>query len=99
MASAMIFTDKDRNLNGEAIRTRVMIAHALCAIAESEAHACELTMALKTVRAIRGIVQELGVTIDEPQRVSASVVRELAEFSRELEQRVINIEAAIKMVQ
>jgi hypothetical protein len=78
---------------------RVMIAHALCAIAESEVHACEMTMALKTVRAVRGIVQELGVAIDGPQSVSASVILELAEFSRELEHRVINIETAIRLVE
>jgi len=45
----MSFTDKGRNLHGGAIRTRAMVAHAFCAIAESEANAGEMTMALETV--------------------------------------------------
>jgi hypothetical protein len=74
-----------------------MVAHALCSIAESEAHAGELTMVRETVRAIRGIVQEIGLAITGPQSASASVVQELAEFSLELERRVANIEAAIHL--
>lgn len=79
-----------------ALRTRVMIAYALCSVAVSEVHAGELEAAGETVRGIRGIIGEINAALDV-QTVSASTVRELAEFSRELEHTTRNIEAAIQL--
>jgi hypothetical protein len=93
----MSSADREQNLRGEAIRMRAMVAHALCALAYSEAHAGETITATDTVRAARVIIDELGVAIAEPQRVSASAARELIEFSRELDHRIRNIETAIRL--
>lgn len=86
--------NEGRKSIADAIRTRVMVSHALCAIAESETHAGETTKAQETVRAIRGIIRELGLDVEE--QLPASAVRELIDFCYELEKGIGKIEAVMK---
>jgi hypothetical protein len=93
----MSSADTEQSLRGEAIRVRVMVAHALCAIADSEAHARETRRAMETVRAVRVIIKEIEVAVTEPHLISASATRELTEFGRELDDRIGKIEMAIRL--
>ena len=86
---------KPRQTAGEAIRSRIMTSHALCAIAESEVHAGEMKMATGTISNTRKLIREIDALIGTGMSVSAA--HELAELLRELDHRLRNIEAAIRL--
>ena len=75
-----------------------MVTYALCAVAESELHTGEMKMAAEAVRAVRGIIQEIGLAISGPQHVSCGAVRELTEYISELQHRLGKIDTAIRFV-
>jgi hypothetical protein len=86
---------KPRQTAGEAIRSRVMVSHALCAIAESELHAGEMTMAAGTISSARILIQEINALVGPG--MSGGAADELAEFLRELDHRLRNIDTAIRL--
>jgi hypothetical protein len=88
--------DKAQQFRGEALRTRVMVANALCAIAESEVKGGMANKAMGSLQAIRHIIEEIGVLISEPNQISTGAARELSEFLSELELRTRLIEAVIR---
>ena len=87
---------KAEQLRGAALRTRVMVANALCAIAESQVKGGIAERAEGTVSAIRRTLEEIGVLVGEPNEVSPSAARELSAFLSELEERTRLIEASVK---
>lgn len=84
--------------DGDLLRTRVMVAHALCAIADSELHAHKMRKALKTIIAIRRIINEVNLAVVSPARLSANTARELEQLSWDLEHRVRNIETTVRLL-
>jgi hypothetical protein len=89
-------TDTDvQALVSRSLRNRVMVAYALCAMAEAEAHDGHLNRALQTVVAVRQLMAEIRILIGEPNTMSSSAVREAADLFAELETRIDAIEAAM----
>ena len=86
--------DPDRQQRGEALRTRVMVANALCAITESQLQSGEIERATASIKAIRGIMAEIAAAC-EPDHLSSGAARELSEFIEELERRVVKMETAL----
>jgi hypothetical protein len=79
--------------NGNALRSRIMRSHALCAVAESEIHSGHMERALRTVRSLRGLMAEIAPLIDQPH--SAFDSRDASDLLAELETRLRAIEGAI----
>jgi hypothetical protein len=86
----------DKHQRGEALRTRVMVANALCSITESQLHSGEAERAATTIEAIRGTVKEIKEIADDSDQLSSSAARELSEFIMELEKRIGRMETALR---
>jgi hypothetical protein len=87
--------DSGEHLRGEAVRTRVMVADTLCAIAERDVRGGLTNKAVGSILAIRRIIREIEVLVSEPNLVSPDATRELLAFLSELESRTQMIEALI----
>ena len=94
----MISDDRGPQIRGELLRTRVMVAYALCAIAESELHARQITMAGRTVDAINRIIQEVVASVHHPGHLSPDTAQTLDGFRSELDHRARNIAMAIQLL-
>jgi len=86
---------RDQRQRGEALRTRVMVANALCAITESQLQSGEAARATASIKAIRGIVAEIAALACEPDHLSSGAARELSEVIGELERRLVKMETAL----
>jgi hypothetical protein len=51
------------NLMGRSVKNRALLANALCAIAEEEAHDAHISRACETVRALRGVLGEISLLL------------------------------------
>lgn len=82
-------------LVSKSLRSRVMVAYALCAVAADEAQDGYLDRALQTAVEVRHLMAEIRILVGEPKTLSSSVVREAADLFAELEARIVAIEAAM----
>lgn len=82
-------------LVSEPLRSRVMVASALSAIAESEARDGDVNRAWQTALTVRQLMSEIRTRLGEPNALSTSAVREAADLFAELEGRIVAVEAAL----
>lgn len=92
----MSSADDTKKLRGEALRTRAMVANAVCAMAESEVHSGMLDRAITNLRKIHTIVEEINVYISAPNEVSSEAAREIGELVSDLQARIGAIDTLIK---
>jgi len=89
-------TDQDvQVLVSKSLRSRVMVAYALCAIAGDEAQDGHLNRALQTVSVVRQLMAEIRILVSEPNTLSSSAVQEAADLFAALESRSDAVEAAM----
>jgi hypothetical protein len=81
----------------DAIRARIMVGNALCAIAESESQTGPRNVPLKASSLSSGHSTMSVFFSRNPNHVSASATRELKDFIQHLSDRVTKIEALIKV--
>ncbi len=78
----MSSTESVQALIGRSLRTRIMVTYALCAVAESQAHAGETANTLNTLKAIRSMIGEINLLVSNPNgRIPASTIREAGELA------------------
>ena len=82
---------QSQRVRADAIRSRIMVAHAFCAIAETELRR-NPDRAEDALSKARRSVDELQRHISEPNHVSSAAAQELAEELSELKLRVTLIE-------
>lgn len=82
-----------QKLRIETIRNRIMVGHALCAIAESHLHAQMRQEAHDLLLRIREENAKINHLLSEVQPISRSEKSELAEMLLELRERTLKIEA------
>ncbi|MGB7135024.1 MAG: hypothetical protein WBD46_07035 [Acidobacteriaceae bacterium] len=82
-------------LISRSLRSRVMVAYALCAVAEGEMRDGQLERALKTIQAVRKLIAEIAMLVSEPNTTAPNAIREAGEMLGELESRIASVEAAI----
>lgn len=87
--------DKAQQLRRDALRSRVMVANALCAIAESEVRAGMRERALDSLRTIRRTIEQAAVLVRDPNHIAPGAARDLSEFLAESEERTRMIEAIV----
>jgi uncharacterized membrane protein len=87
--------DDTQAMVSRSLRSRIMVAYALCAIAESEIQDGDLQRALKTTETVRKLIAEIALLVSDPNTISPSLIRETAEMLAELESRVVSVEAAL----
>jgi len=88
--------DDARAQSAESLRSRVMTAYALCAIAESDLHAGEINRATQTAKTVRELIEEINRLASDVSQLSSSALRDLSEFSTELERRVQKIDGTLR---
>jgi hypothetical protein len=88
--------DDVRNLVGKPLRSRAMIAYALCVIAEEEMRAGRQMKALETISLIRRIVADISVQLDSDTSARPiSDVRGAQELMSGVDERLNAIEALL----
>jgi hypothetical protein len=93
----MLMTDDEvRALVGNPLRSRAMIAYALCVIAEEQIHARQQVRASETIRSVREIIAGISKQIDEDtSRIPLGDVREAQELLCGVDERIVAIEALV----
>lgn len=86
------------DLREEALRTRVMVAHALCAIAQSAARGGMADRALENLVHVRHILAEVSVYANDVNRIPAAAAEELLGFVRELHERASEMESVLQLL-
>jgi hypothetical protein len=86
------------DLRAETVRTRVMVGHALCAIAGSAAQGGMVDRALQNLVTARHILEEVRVYASDGDGMPEEAVRELLGFVRELRQRAQEMEQALRVL-
>jgi hypothetical protein len=86
------------NLREETLRTRIMVADALCAIAQSAAHGGMSDRAVENLVHVRHILAEVSVYANDVNRIPADAAEELLGFVRELHERAQEMESVLQML-
>jgi hypothetical protein len=74
---------------------RIMVSHALCAIAESEIRDGDLGRAIKTMETVQDLIADVALLLSNPNGLSPGAIREAVELLGELDGQVASVEAAI----
>jgi len=75
---------------------RALIANALCAIAEEEAHAGDVTRAVETVKALRGVLGEVSLILSgDTSDLRSGSLQDAAELLDGLGSRIAAVEKAL----
>lgn len=78
---------------GTTIRNRAMMANALCAVAEQEAHAGRLLEATETVRSVRALLADVNILLSgDTSYLPYGSLREVAELLAGMDGRIGAIE-------
>jgi hypothetical protein len=80
--------DSLQQLRGDAIRTQITIAHALCAVTHSQPHGEPAGTAQEVLTSIRYVIDEILAHLNQPHALSESAARELTQLIAELQQGV-----------
>jgi hypothetical protein len=81
---------------GNTLRNRAMMANALCAVAEQEAHAGRLLEATETVRSVRTHLAEVSVLLSgNTSYLPYGTLRETSELLAGLDERIGEIERVL----
>jgi hypothetical protein len=85
-------------LVGKSLKSRAIVANALCAVAEEEFHAGQLMRAAETVRTIRHVLADINLFLSgDTTYLHHGTLREVAEALAGLDDRIAAMEAAIRM--
>lgn len=91
----------DHSVDGllpQSLRNRALIANALCAIAEEEAHAGQVARAIETVRALRGVLGEVSRILGgDTSDLAAGTLEDTAELLGGLGDRIAAVEHALTL--
>jgi len=85
-------------LRSETMRTQIMVGHALCAIAESEAYGGMADRALQNLITVRHILEEVSVYASDASGLPDDAARELLEFVREVQDRARNMDTMLQLL-
>lgn len=83
-------------LLARSLRSRALIANSLCAIAEEEAHAGHAMRAIETVRALRGVLEEVSLILTgDTSSFPFGSLQDVAELLDGLGARITAVERAL----
>jgi hypothetical protein len=93
----MLMADYDiRSLIGKPLRSRAMVAYALCAIAEEELRAGTPARALETIKAVREITAGMSMQLSgDTSAMSVAEIREAKELLTGVDARLEAIAALV----
>lgn len=92
----MTAPDKSQLERAEKLRARIMAAHAICAIAESDARAAKPDQARQSFLQIDQAIDEVSGRLLEPGHLSSSSALELRDLLTELQGRTRKIQSLLK---
>ncbi len=83
-------------LLAKSLRSRALIANALCAIAEEQAHSGNTMRAVETVKALRGVLGEISLILTgDTTTLPAGTLQDVADLLDGLGNRITTVEAAL----
>jgi hypothetical protein len=83
-------------LLGKSLRNRALVANALCAIAEEEAHAGDVWRAVETIRAIRGVMGEVSLILQgDVEGIPRDAIRDTCDLLSGLDGKIEALEKAL----
>lgn len=81
---------------GITLRNRAMMANALCAVAEEEAHSGRLLEATETVRSVRTLLAEINILLSaDISELRYGPIFDLSDLLTGLDGRIVAIERAM----
>jgi len=85
-------------LLAKSLRSRALIANALCAIAEEQAHSGNAMRSVETVRALRGVLDEVSLILaGDASNLPFGTLQDVADLIDGLGARITAVERALSL--
>lgn len=85
-------------LLAKSLLNRAVIANALCAIAEEQAHSGNAIRAVETVRALRGVLDEVSLVLTgDTSNLPFGTLQDVADLINGLGARITAVEKALRL--